>query len=363
MRWIALILIILFTDACVDPLAVPGLNSKRLVVDGLITNQSGPHKVSVYYTLAVNEKQSVSYPGATVVVIDDLGNRHDFTAYDSGVHRSGPDLHGVIGRSYTLEVTLDDGTIYRSTSQRMYAPGVIQNVYAQFEPQSINMHDMFAPHDSYAVYIDARGDDHSLFRWRTTGTYEVQTFPELHVSYLPGNPPTEVPTPLPCANVNSDSNPDDEFPQNECSCCTCWITEHNQGVTISNSRYVNDNAFNRVFVARIPFDGLRFFNKYHILVEQLSLSDDVYEFWKAVKSQEGNTSIFQANVARAKGNIVNEADASDEVLGCFAASAISHQAMVIDRFDAPVPAPLADSVIADCRKHFKRSTNHKPPFW
>ncbi len=363
MRWISLILIILFTDACVDPLAVPGLNDKRLVVDGLITDQSGPYKVKVYYTMTVNEKQSVAYPPAVVTVVDDLGSRYDFTAYDSGVHKSGSDLIGEIGRSYTREVRLEDGTVYRSTPQRMYAPGTIRNVYAEFEPRSINMHDMFANHDSYAVYIDATGDGHSLFRWRTTGTYEVHTFPELHVSYLPGDPPTAVEDPLPCSNVEFDSNPDDEFPFGTCSCCNCWITQYNEGVKISNSTYVSDNEFNRVFVARIPFDGVRFYNRYHILVEQLSLSDDVYEFWESVKSQEGSNSIFQANVARAHGNIINAADDSDKVLGCFAASAISQHTLVIDRYDAPVPPPFADTVIADCRKYYRNSTNHKPPFW
>jgi hypothetical protein len=363
---LCIMLLILIGESCVDPLSVPGLNSKRLVIDGLITNEAGPHEVEVYYALTVNEKDSVSYPDASVAVEDDLGNRYVFTAHDSGIHKSDFDLHGEVGRTYTLEVKLADGNVYRSTPQRMPPAGEIENLYAEFEPESINLHDIAATYHSYAIYVDSKGGDHNLFRWRTTGTYEVRTFPELHVKYVSGGSGgqvIEVPDPLPCSGFYFDEQLWKMFHVHPCECCFCWITEYNDGVKISDSRYVNDNEFNRVFVARIPFDGVRFYNKYHILVEQLSLSDDAYEFWKTVKSQEGNSSIFQANIARATSNIINETSPSEEVLGCFAASAVSRKTIFIGRFDAPVPPLFADdTVITDCRK-YKHSTNQKPPFW
>lgn len=361
---LCIMLLTLVGQSCVEPLSVPGLNSKRLVIDGLITNQAGPQEVEVYYTLTINDKDSVTYPKASVSVVDDLGNRYDFTADENGVHKSDADLHGEVGRTYTLEVKLEDGNVYRSTPQRMPPAGVVENLYAEFEPGSINPHDLTTTQDSYAIYIDAKGQDHNLYRWRTTGTYEVRTFPELHVIYAPGNPPLEIPDPLPCSGYYFEVETWKWFYLHPCECCFCWITEYNDGVKVSDSKFVNDNAFNRVFVARIPFDGLRFYNKYHVLVEQLSLSDDAYEFWKTVKSQEGNGTIFQANIARATSNIVNETNPSEEVLGCFSASAVSQKSMFIGRFDGPVPPLFADdTVIADCRTQYKRSTNQKPPFW
>ncbi len=360
--WLCITLLFLLGGSCVDPLAVPGLNSKRLVIDGLITDQAGPHEVKVYYTLTVNAKDSVSYPDASVSVIDDLGNRYVFTADTDGVYKSDPDLYGEIGRTYTLEVKLEDGDLYRSTPQRMSPAGTIEKLYAEFEPQSINPDDDRArTQDSYAVYIDSRGDGHNLFRWRTTGTYEVRTFPELHVIYTPNG---EIPDPLPCSGYYFDKQEWKWYYLHPCECCFCWITDYYKKANISVSKYAGDNEFNRVFVARIPFDGLRFYDRYHIQVEQLSLSEDAYEFWKAVKSQEGNGSIFQVNIAKAVGNVKNEINPSEQVLGCFAASAVTRQSIFIGRFDAPVPPPFADdTVIADCRSRYKNSSNEKPPFW
>jgi hypothetical protein len=225
----------------------------------------------------------------------------------------------------------------------MHPAGEIKNIYAEFDPGSINQHSFIGPHDSFSVWIDAspeQGSNHSFFRWRTKGTYEVRTFPELHEKPIPNtNPPIYIPDPLPCSGFYYDTIVQQVIRTGECECCNCWIDEYSQGTLVSDEKFVVNNEFNRVFVARIPADVERFYRKYYIQVEQLSISEDVHNFWQLVRSQQADRGVFQPNVSAVRGNIYNTDDSTDAVLGIF------------------------DTSTNACYKTYVGSTNIPPPFW
>ncbi len=368
MKQCALIIFALLVfQGCVEKLGLPeSVYQKHMVVDGLLTDANGPHTIALFFSNSAGDKSYEPITGASVAVTDGDGESHTFTETTGGEYVSAGTFIGQIGQKYTLHIVVN-GKEYTSSPQTMYPAGEISNIYAEFEPGSINPGSFDGPRDSFTVWIDANSgeaSDHGLFRWRTKGTYEVRTFPELHkkVQLPKTNPPRYISDPLPCSGFYYDSVAQQVIRTGVCECCNCWIDEYGGGALISDERFVVNKEFSRVFVARIPIDPARFYRKYHIEVEQLSLNEDIYSFWKVVKSQQ-NDGIFQPNTSVVRGNIYNVDDPSEVVLGMFAVSAVRTKTIMIYREDIPVDVGLIDSSTNACYKTYLGSTNVKPPFW
>src|SRR5688572_28122102 len=69
-------LLFIFSDACIEPLAVdlPRM-APKLVVDGLITDAPGPYQVTLLYTTSIDStlRRPRYETGATLSIIDNEG--------------------------------------------------------------------------------------------------------------------------------------------------------------------------------------------------------------------------------------------------------------------------------------------------
>ncbi|HTF20997.1 MAG TPA: DUF4249 family protein, partial [Chryseolinea sp.] len=257
--------------------------------------------------------------------------------------------------------TTEAGEQMESAYIEMQAAGEISALYYEYLTNAINADDPELPHDAVNLYLDGRGvtGETSLLRWRWRGTYQTHTRPELRTRRDPdGN---IIPDPIPCSGYVVD---DRGMLRSIalCECCDCWPTEYSPHANVSSNQTVN-NTFNRVYLGQLPVDQWRFFVKYHLEVEQLAVTDDVYNFWKLVQAQQkGGTNIFQPNVVKVKGNM--KAVAGDkEVFGVFSVSAVAQASLDIGKAELPVPPHDPDIVIRDCRHYIENSANIQPPFW
>ena len=99
----------------------------QLVIQGDIYDEPGPYVINISKT--VNFDQSNVYPpvtNATVTVIDNAGQSEELTQATPGNYVTSS-LKGIIGRTYTLKVTIDDKT-YTSVST-MPEPVDIDTIY------------------------------------------------------------------------------------------------------------------------------------------------------------------------------------------------------------------------------------------
>lgn len=362
---IIIVLLFLVSDGCVDELKVPVLVQRNLVVDGAITDEPGPYTVKLYLSSSIEEDldRPEYVTGASVQIKDDLGNTEQLTEASDGIYTTDANgIQGEVGRKYQVLITTTDGNQYESSLAALTSAGEIETLDFTFEENVINPDDLSEPQDAVIVWIDARGTagNPNLFRWRWTGTYRVRTFPELHEQALPDG--GSVPDPLPCSGYIVD--PEFGLMQvDTCSCCDCWLNQYSTSVLLSNNDFVEDDEFNHVQVAEIPFDKRLFYEKYHIEVEQISEPEDVYQFWKLVDSQEeGAGDIFQPNIVKVTGNIRCTTNPDEEVFGIFAVSAITKKSIFIHRNDIPKRLAPIDTSYSDCRD-YAGATNIKPPFW
>ena len=360
-----LLLVVLLTDSCIEKLDVPVISVEpRLVVDGLITDQPGPHTIKLFLSSAPNEDLDfINYiGGATVKIVDDEGNTETLLESSKGVYQTSESYQGVIGRKYQLAIVTNEGKNYQSDFLEMYPPGEIQNISFEYKQNAINQTDLTKPQDVIEVYIDGTGVNgySNLMRWRWRGTYQIKTYPELRVKITPQG---EEPDPYECSGYIVNPVTGQLFKKRACDCCDCWVTEYSPSANVSKNDNISNISFNRIFLAQLPIDQFRFYFKYYIEAEQLSVSEDVHRFWKLIEAQQkGAGDLFQPNVVQVKGNVKSLNNPDEEVYGVFSVSAVAHKSIFIDGNDIPNPIVEVDTVIADCR-YLENSSNQKPPFW
>jgi hypothetical protein len=369
MKFLRLFLILfLITDACIDRYHLPEkLSGPRLVVDGMITDQPGPATIVLSESLDINTSVRKTEPvtGATVTIHDDAGNKELLQEVSAGVYQtSGIALKGVIGRKYHATIRIQEKE-YVSDPQTLLPAGVIDDVYFIAEENVINDGDLTLPQNSVSILMNARGTPGApnLFRWRWSATYEVKTFPELKTRLdLESRPPVEIPAPLPCSGyIMGDGGVIEKI--DTCTCCKCWVDESGSRALISDNQFSENDSFRGVHVVKLPVDSWRFNIKYLIRIEQLSVSEEVYAFWKLVKAQQdGEGSLFQPNAVRVKGNVHSTTDPDEQVLGIFSVSAVTTKELSIVKDQIPFTM-TSEIVAASCFSLFQGSSNIKPPNW
>jgi hypothetical protein len=149
-----------------------------------------------------------------------------------------------------------------------------------------------------------------------------------------------------------------------CSCCICWGNEYNQTVFLSDDIPGNTQNTDRILVTTIPITGNRFSDKYHIEIQQLSLTSDTYNFWKLVKLQQrSGGNIFQPNSVKVRGNITSQGNPNKEILGVFFVVGIASKALFIYPSDVPAPIPDKETILNDCRLGLPNGSTEQPDYW
>lgn len=85
--------------------------TELLVVEGLITNKPEVNTIKLSKSLPMGEKSAARpQSGCIVRISDDLGNIYSLKEGEAGTYFTDPaNFKGVIGRSYTLQISVADG--------------------------------------------------------------------------------------------------------------------------------------------------------------------------------------------------------------------------------------------------------------
>ena len=335
---------LLFASACVTPYdAQIRESTPRIVIEGLITDQPGPHRVRITRTGAfTNDGSAGATPGiggATVYATDDAGSRINFTESGAGNYFTASGVRGVVGRSYKLNIRLADGRTYVSEPDLLRRVPPIDSIYSEYDPAV----------KKFNVYVDITDSpvpgEGYLWKWTN---YDFAQICEL--SKVVEGVPTL------CRD-----------------CCTrCWdVSRCNNCVNVAGDQYVNGNQIRRQLITAAPYDSR---GRYYLLIEQRSLSPGAFRFWNSLNAQSSSTGgPFDAAPAPVVGNLTNTADASEKVLGFFGASGVLLRQHWVNRngvADFPnigmppaCPAVTIPPPCVPCEEIAGRRTRITPPNW
>jgi hypothetical protein len=308
----------------------------------LITDQPGPYHVKITRAipLSINSQLQTSTiyeTGATVIIQDDIGNSETLIEKSSGIYYTSL-FQGIVGRTYSLLIKTSDGSAYESIPEKMMPVGEFSNLKYEFvqkepPPPFLPPWTSLVPLDKrniksnngFKVYLDSEviPEQENRVWWRWTGTFKISSFPSLQKEYVTDSLSPDssilVPNVDICSgliNLNRHTKHSQLFPIGPCTCCECWVTEYNITPLISDPKFINNGKIAGFNIAFIEANRRTFYDKYYLEVEQLSVTQTIYSFWKNIKTQENNSSnLFQTPPPKTGGNFKPTLPNSKLVIG------------------------------------------------
>ena len=364
---------VIFLDACIDPFDIElSALDARLTVEGMITDQPGPYTVKIFRAAALDNQldQTNWVTKAAVTIYDDTGFSETLKEISPGNYQTAVDgIQGVAGRTYFIKIITSQEEIYESQPEKLLPVGEIRSVYFEFKQNADPAdEDFLNPQNGFNIYVDAEvlPEQENLVRWRTTGTFEIKTFPEKRKVYisLKGGGTALIPDPPACSGWTYSDKKGLVQTNSGCSCCDCWITEYGETPRLSDVKFVNNGSIRKYPIGFIPASRRLFYNKYHLQVEQMSISKIVYTFWEYIKKQkEAGSDLFQTPPPETRGNVIAKTPGATQALGFFAAASVKTTTLFIERGQIPYTMPPIDTLAVSCREPYRYSTNVKPLFW
>lgn len=371
LRWrnYSLVLIIILS-ACVEEITfdVPATES-QLVIEGMISDNPGPYTVTVSKAFDLREDSLIRPPvrNAVIKLFDDLGNEESFEETSPGVYQTTGNMRGQVGRAYHITVETSDGKSYNSIPDTLRVGGEVTSINHEFEARTTEdeVSGLIVPDDVFNIYVDANVNtpDLSYVRWLVTGTYEVFTNPELKETLLQGDRTFK--DPWPCSGyIVIPFIPGGKLEKvEECSCCTCWVTQFEKAPQLSDTRLIAANKFQNFKVAEVPITRATFHQRYLVEIQQMSLSEQTFNFFQLVRQQKTNSSnLFQPPSSRILGNI-KSVNGDETVLGIFWASSVTNKSIFIDRSEVPYPLVSIFFSTLPCNVFYPNSTTERPEKW
>jgi hypothetical protein len=358
-------------DSCIEPFTVT-LSGDRgyVVIDGLITDQPGPHTIKLFRPSALNDQLTAVdwIKGASLTLHDDLGNTTKLTEHSAGNYETDSSFRGTPGNTYTLQVSISDREQYESVPQKLLPVGKISKIYYEFVQvqDTLTANQVKVPRNGFNIFLDGNilPEQNKLVRWRTMATYEIITFPvnrRVPVESKDVPPPVKW-DPPPCSGIQA-------YPfirtLGPCTCCNCWLFVYDEKPLLSEAKFVNGNEVTRQKLAFVPARRDYLTTKYYLKVDQMSVTPEAYEYWLNIKKQGGTgNDLFQTPAARTISNMRAVGDTQTPIIGLFGVSSIQSVSLSIDRSAVPYrlwdPDRYEDSCLNLAAKDI---TNKKPAYW
>ncbi len=334
---VGVVLILLGTaciDACVDRLHLDMGDQAPypVVIDGFISDQAPPYEITVSKSYDIQSKESPRERISVkqLILVDNLGASEEFIEFSHGVYQTRGSDQGRIGGVYKLYIKLLDGREYESIPDTLHPAGTVDKVYFQFREDRTRQN---TTNYGFDVFFDSTPENRNDYRllWKFVGTYKVRI-----------------------------------------DCCICWPYLYNPIPIVSDGQLIQSGQFVRIKAAYVPITAWTFMNKVHAAVNQMSLSRNAFEFWRAVKiQQEAVGSLFQPVTGKIPNNFTQLSGQPGEIYGIFFSTSITSNSVYITRRDVPdqrfipdvQPVPDHPDPPDRCIDQFPGSSSVMPSYW
>lgn len=116
----------------------------------------------------------------------------------------------------------------------------------------------------------------------------------------------------------------------------CWHVKPSSTILVFSTKSLAEDVVSKFPVTTIPKGSERLAIKYSVLLHQMALDQNAYEYWNQLKKNTENLgSLFDPQPSQLLGNIHNSQSKDELVLGYFFASAVSEKRFTISLFDLP----------------------------
>lgn len=310
--WTSLLFSLLFLSGCQEEYIATLDNMEPiLVVDGLITDQPGPHTLTLSKTAKFQgETQPEKVSGASLWITSSDGSTISLFEIQPGVYRTPSSFSGSIGNSYTLHITTPDGEVYRSAPQEILAPLTLDSIFGQLGQEIFFSHSPISSN----VYVSAVQGAHTFLK-TSGGSAEITRYrfiSELYLQYV-----------IEHGGVGGAA-------ETYSNCWTKRIINDQLANDVGNPNSLPQSTDKVGFVMRYSEDYVYYgitpqlYDLHRVLINKIyTLNEDSYLFHKAKNEQLGDEGRFFDPIAsQIPGNLRCTSDPSKRVLGLFEASSV-----------------------------------------
>ncbi|MCR9251347.1 MAG: DUF4249 domain-containing protein [bacterium] len=274
-KWVIYILS-LFLVACEEVVIVDLPDSEGLlVVEGWIYNQEGPQEVQLSRSVPFYSSSSpTAISDAVVFINDNFGNSYLLTETSPGVYHTDSSVMGILGRLYSLEIQIDERR-YRSDFERLKNVPVIDSIAfgSEFVRDPDNPFQEILEYFPIA-FVDEPDSEADYYRWKVYQNGVLFNEPE--------------------------------------------------DIVLQTDRFINGNAFQN------ELKEFRFNPQDSVSIELLSLTRESYDFFRLFVRQTTDLGTASGtSPAILRGNIRNEDNPNEDVIGYFGASAITSSYKIV----------------------------------
>lgn len=317
-----LFLLLLVCQACIEPFD-PVINETQevMVIEGMISDRPGIHQVRVSISTPYSNPEFSPVGGCVVSVADDEGNMEFYSEswLETGVYEAWLDEPFLgVGKAYSLQVVAPSNRVYVSDYDTLLSCPPVDSVYY--------IHEISGGEDPDDVwqglqfYNDVRGFDGGTrnYRWKATATWEYHSpYTPQYVRFRSQNIPYIVD-----------------------SVSTCYLTETIETVYAASTQLLSENNIYKNKLHYVSDQTPRLAERYSLLVEQHSLTDQAYNYWEKLAAQSANSaSLYETQPSSSQGNIYSTDWPGEKVLGCFYATQIQDKRIFVDYEDLDFAVP------------------------
>lgn len=302
---IIVILLSVTLNSCIDPYEFKGIDQDSyVVVDGYITNEKKVHTIRLTKTIGFSNYRNEAVTGASVSIVDDIGNNEQFHEIGNGYYGTSEDFRAIKGRYYTLEITTKNDEYIKSDPVNVLSGNSpIELTYKGAVRQYRRNDGKFRQKEFVDIFLsieNTRNDD-KYYKW------DVHPFYIFHAPVAPRSR---------------------EW---------CYI----EGFKLTEISILHDRASGNVesqrsvLLASVPY-GYRMKYDFRLKVRQLSIDKGSYEFWNDIKRQRENIgSILDPLPVSPSGNLKNLTDSTRFVMGYFGAYSVDSLVIHFNESDLP----------------------------
>ena len=313
-RSLLILLSLMLFGSCISPYDFETIGYERsLVIDASLTNETTAHPVRLSYTFAIDTSRNDPAERATVAFVDGSGNRTLLPEKSPGLYLTDSSFAGIPGMTYTLEISLPDGSEFRSSPEVMPIPVPIDSIYGRYltlptETDNTNM-------TGVQIFLDAHSNAATPQNFRYTYRESFET-----------------PVPYPSRYDWTGSGASFRIFARDTPLGPCYRKGASSTTMVATTRGLSDNRILEFPIRFINQSGQELAYRYIIEVSQYTISNEAHEFFRYLKeSNEGSGSLSDRQLGSINGNIYDINDPTIPVLGYFEVAGVAKTKRIFSR--------------------------------
>lgn len=310
-RIIHLLFLIFLLSSCVEEYwpELKELHESILVVEGRITNLSGPYTIKLSQAITLQDSVVSPMVGASVKILDNEGNYEPLLEEKPGEYKTiNQDFIGIVGRSYKVEIITSEGEQYASEYEELIAVVPIEDVtFKEIDKTVDEVLGTIAKGYQFYVTSALSESPWNFFYWELEESYEYHADYKIMWYYFG------------VKDLNSDGP---EFAPRATdfhkSLHVCWKTSLVSEFFSSGTIHFLDSKADNIPLHFIEYSNDKLEYGYSLLVRQYSISEQAHFFLMGLNQQ--NTpqyNLYTKPPYQVKGNIININDPREPTLGYF----------------------------------------------